>query len=131
MEARDDDCKSADGFVAFACLELFGLLFESLVIRDLRIYAQANDAEVLHERDNTGLEVDAIVETQDGRWAAFEVKLGPSAIDEASETLRRFVDRIDSRKCGTPQVLAVITGNGFSYVRPDGVAVIPIGSLGP
>jgi predicted AAA+ superfamily ATPase len=112
-------------------MELFGLLFESLVIRDLRVYAQANDAEVLHYRDNTGLEVDAIVETQDGRWAAFEVKLGQSAIDEASETLRRFVDRIDTRKCGTPQVLAVITGNGFSYVRPDGVAVIPIGSLGP
>lgn len=112
-------------------MELFGLLFESLVIRDLRVYAQAADADVFHYRDNTGLEVDAIVEAQDGRWAAFEVKMGQSAIDEASETLRRFADRIDTAKCGEPAVLAVITANGFGYVRPDGIAVIPIGSLGP
>ncbi len=112
-------------------MELFGLLFESLVIRDLRVYAQASDADVFHYRDNTGLEVDAIVEARDGRWGAFEVKMGQSAIDEASETLRRFAERIDTRKCGEPAVLAVITGNGFGYVRRDGVAVIPIGSLGP
>jgi predicted AAA+ superfamily ATPase len=112
-------------------MEWFGFLFESLVVRDLRVYAQATDAEVFHYRDNTGLEVDAIVEAQDGRWAAFEVKLGQAAIDEASETLRRFADRIDTKKCGDPSLLAVITGNGFGYVRPDGVAVIPIGSLGP
>lgn len=112
-------------------MELFGLLFESLVIRDLRVYAQASDADIYHYRDNTGLEVDAIVEARDGRWAAFEVKMGQSAIDEASETLRRFADRIDTARCGEPAVLAVITGNGFGYVRPDGVAVIPIGSLGP
>ena len=54
-----------------------------------------------------------------------------AAIDEASATLRRFADRIDTKKCGAPAVLAVITGNGFGYVRPDGVAVIPIGGLGP
>jgi predicted AAA+ superfamily ATPase len=114
-----------------ADLEWFGLLFESLVVRDLRLYAQAADAEVFHYRDNTGLQVDAIIEAQDGRWAAFEVKLGQAAIDEASASLRRFVDRIDTNKCGPPAVLAVITGNGFGYVRPDGVAVIPIGSLGP
>lgn len=59
-----------------ADLNLLGFLFESLVVRDLRIYAQASDAVVLHYRDNTGLEVDAIVEARDGRWAAFEVKLG-------------------------------------------------------
>jgi uncharacterized protein len=112
-------------------MELFGFLFESLVIRDLRVYAQAADAEVFHYRDNTGLEVDAIVEAHDGRWAAFEVKIGQSAIDAASETLRRFADRVDTKKCGEPAALAVITGNGFGYVRPDGVAVIPIGCLGP
>ena len=112
-------------------LEWFGFLFESLVVRDLRVYAQAADAEVFHYRDNTGLEVDAIIEAQDGRWAAFEVKLGQAAIDEASASLRRFADRIDTKKCGEPALLAVITGNGFGYVRPDGVAVIPIGSLGP
>ena len=112
-------------------LEWFGFLFESLVVRDLRVYAQAADAEVFHYRDNTGLEVDAIIEAKDGRWAAFEVKLGQAAIDEASASLRRFADRIDTKKCGEPALLAVITGNGFGYVRPDGVAVIPIGSLGP
>jgi predicted AAA+ superfamily ATPase len=112
-------------------MELFGFLFESLVTRDLRVYAQAHDADVFHYRDNTGLEVDAIVEAQAGRWAAFEVKLGQTAIDEASQKLRRFADRIDTKKCGEPAVLGVITGTGFAYVRPDGVAVIPIGSLGP
>ncbi len=114
-----------------ADIEWFGFLFESLVIRDLRIFAQALDADVFHYRDNTELEVDAIMETQDGRWAAFEVKLGQSAVDEAAATLLRFADRVDTRKCGSPAMLAVITGNGFGYVRPDGVAVIPIGSLGP
>jgi predicted AAA+ superfamily ATPase len=112
-------------------MEWFGFLFESLVVRDLRVYAQAADADVFHYRDNTGLEVDAIVEAQDGRWAAFEVKMGQSAIDEASATLRRCAERIDTKRCGEPALLAVITGNGFGYVRPDGVAVIPIGSLGP
>ncbi len=114
-----------------ADIEWFGFLFESLAIRDLRIFAQAVDADVFHYRDNTELEVDAIMETQDGRWAAFEVKLGQSAVDEAAATLLRFADRVDTRKCGSPAMLAVITGNGFGYVRPDGVAVIPIGSLGP
>jgi predicted AAA+ superfamily ATPase len=112
-------------------MEWFGFLFESLVVRDLRVYAQAADAEVFHYRDNTGLEVDAIVEAADGRWAAFEVKLGQAAIDGAAESLRKFADRVDTSKCGAPSTLAVITGNGYGYVRPDGVAVIPIGGLGP
>lgn len=114
-----------------ADLEWFGFLFESLVVRDLRVFAQAADAEVFQYRDNTGLEVDAIVECQDGRWAAFEVKLGQAGIDGAAATLRKFADRIDTKKCGAPTVLAVITGNGYGYVRPDGVAVIPIGAMGP
>lgn len=114
-----------------ADMNWFGFLFESLVVRDLRVFAQAIDGEVLQYRDNTGLEVDAIVECHDGRWAAFEVKLGQSAIDEAAATLRKFADRIDTKKCGKPATLAVITGNGYGYVRPDGVAVIPIGALGP
>ena len=114
-----------------ADMEWFGFLFESLVVRDLRVFAQAVDGEVFQYRDNTGLEVDAIVECHDGRWAAFEVKLGQSAIDEAAATLRKFADRIDTKKCGKPAMLAVITGNGYGYVRPDGVAVIPIGALGP
>ncbi len=112
-------------------LNLLGFLFESLVIRDLRIYAQAADAEVLQYRDNTGLEVDAIVEAADGRWAAFEVKLGHSKIDEAAANLLKFSDRVDTRKSGEPHALAVIVASGYSFMRKDGVGVISVGTLGP
>jgi predicted AAA+ superfamily ATPase len=112
-------------------LNLMGFLFESLVIRDLRIYAQASDAQVLHYKDNTDLEVDALVETAGGEWAAFEVKLGSGGVEAGARSLRTFEGRIDQRKCGPPAILAVITGTGFAYMRDDGVAVIPIGALGP
>lgn len=108
-----------------------GLLFESLVIRDLRIYAQSFEAAVLHYRDNTGLEVDAIVETPDGAWAAFEIKLGQARIDDAATNLLKFADRVDDRRTGERAPLVVITGTGYAYDRPDGVAVVPIGALGP
>lgn len=113
-------------------LNLFGLLFESLVIRDLRIYGQANDAVVFHYRDNTGLEVDAVVEGRDGRWAGFQVKLGGEKnIDEAAGDLLTFAQRIDTGKSGAPASLGVIVGSGYGYMRKDGVAVIPIGALAP
>lgn len=112
-------------------LGLLGLLFESLVVRDLRIFAQAADAEVFHYRDNTGLEVDAIVEVADGRWAAFEVKLGTGFIDQAAETLAKFAGRVDTERIGPPVALCVIVPTGYGYVRDDGVAVVPFGSLGP
>ncbi len=112
-------------------VDTLGLLFESLVVRDLRIYAQAMDADVFHYHDNTGLEADAIVQCRDGRWGAFEVKLGSSAIDEAAEGLRRLATRVDTQRHGDPLVLAVITGWGYGYRRQDGVAVIPIGTLAP
>jgi predicted AAA+ superfamily ATPase len=112
-------------------IETLGLLFESLVVRDLRIYAQAQDASVLHYRDSTDLEADAIVERRDGAWAAFEVKLGPSAVDGAARTLLRVAARVDPERHGRPAVLGVITGWGYGYRRPDGVAVIPIGALAP
>jgi hypothetical protein len=112
-------------------LQLFGLLFESLVVRDLRIYGQAADANVLHYRDNTNLEVDAIVEAADGRWMACEVKLGQGQVDRAAATLRTFAERVDVSKCGAPAMLVVLVGTGYAYVRPDGVAVVPIGALGP
>jgi predicted AAA+ superfamily ATPase len=108
-----------------------GFLFESLVVRDLRIYSQAEEAQVLHYKDNTDLEVDAVVEAADGRWAAFEIKLGAGAVDQGAETLLRFVSRIDTAKCGKPRMLGVITGTGLAYQRADGIAVIPIGTLGP
>ena len=112
-------------------VETLGFLFESLVVRDLRIYAQALDASVFHYRDSTDLEADAIVEGRDGTWAAFEVKLGQAAIHRAAESLLRLAARVDPEKHGKPAVLAVITGWGYGYQRPDGVSVIPIGALAP
>jgi predicted AAA+ superfamily ATPase len=111
-------------------LNAFGLLFESMVVRDLRVYVQPLDGEVFHYRDQSGLEVDAIVDTGD-RWGAFEVKLGPGQVDHAAESLNRFASRVDTDKRGEPALLAVIVGSGYGYVRPDGIHVIPVGSLGP
>ncbi|MFH1985340.1 MAG: DUF4143 domain-containing protein [Pseudomonadota bacterium] len=112
-------------------LNLLGFLFESMVVRDLRVYAQANDARVLHYRDNTGLEVDVIVEAGDGRWAAYEIKLGQGYVDASAANLLKFAERVDTRKCGSPAQLGVIAGTGYGYMRKDGVAVIPVGALGP
>ncbi len=112
-------------------LNLMGLLFESLVVRDLRIYAQAGDGHVLQYRDEEDLEVDAIVMANDGRWAAFEIKLGGDAlIDDGAKSLLTFAKRIDATKSGKPAALGVIVAAGYGYVRPDGVQVIPLGALG-
>jgi predicted AAA+ superfamily ATPase len=112
-------------------LSYFGYLFESLVVRDLRIYAQAFDGSVMHYRDNTGLEVDAIVQTRGGSWGAFEVKLGGEAhIASASKSLLTFAQRVDTAKIGPPATLAVVVATGYAYQRPEGVAVVPIGALG-
>jgi uncharacterized protein len=111
-------------------LELFGLLFESLVIRDLRVYAKPIDGEVFRYRDQSSLEVDAIVDTQD-RWGAFEIKLGTGQVDAAAANLLKFADRVDTSRRGEPAVLGVIVGVGYGYVREDGVHVIPVGSLAP
>ncbi len=109
-------------------LNWMGLLFESLVVRDLRVYASALGCEVLHYRDNTGLEADAIVELADGRWAGFEIKLGSSAsvVDAAAASLLRLRDRVAGEE---PVALCVITGTGYAPIRRDGVLQIPIGSL--
>jgi hypothetical protein len=112
-------------------LNTLGFLFENLVIRDLRVFAESFGADVAQYRDSSGLEVDAIVTSPSGDWAAFEVKLGPAAIDAAAANLLKFKKRVDSAKCGEPKRLAVITTGDYSYVREDGVAVISIGTLGP
>jgi uncharacterized protein len=112
-------------------LELLGLLFESMVIRDLRIYAQAADAQVLHYRDSDDLEVDAIVQAVNGQWAAFEIKLGRQRVEEGARNLLKFARRVDSSKSGEPGTLAVVTGSSYGYARDDGVVVIPLGALGP
>ncbi len=112
-------------------IRLLGFLFESLVIRDLRIYAQAAEASVLQYRDSGGLEVDAIVETLDGRWAAFEVKLDPARADEAAASLLKLAAKVDTDACGEPVALGVITAGRLGFTREDGVQVIPINALGP
>ena len=108
-----------------------GLLFESMVVRDLRVYAQAADADVYHYREDGRLEVDAVVQAREGRWAAFEVKLGPKLVDDAARKLLRLAERVDQDLVGPPRALGVIVASGYGYVRPDGVGVIPIGALGP
>jgi hypothetical protein len=89
------------------------------------------DAEVLQYRDNTGLEVDAVIQCADGRWGAVEIKLGTGMVEQGAASLLKFVDRVDTDKCGAPSLLAVITGMGYGYSRDDGVTVIPFGALKP
>jgi len=112
-------------------LRLLGLLFENMVVRDLRVYAQALGAQLFAYRDGTGLEADAIIDMPDGGWAAFEVKLGQSEVDVAAEHLLRLRDRVDTGATGDALALVVVTATGYGYVRKDGVAVVPIGALAP
>jgi predicted AAA+ superfamily ATPase len=107
----------------------FGFLFESLCTRDVRVYAQAIDADVLHYRDKSGLESDLIIRMRDGRWAAVEVKLGQSQIEEAARHLLQLRARIDEQRMGRASFLMVLTGGRFAYRREDGVFVVPIGCL--
>ncbi|MGA3058079.1 MAG: DUF4143 domain-containing protein [Candidatus Limnocylindrales bacterium] len=111
--------------------ETLGFLFESLVIRDLRIYGQAVGAKVWHYREAKGAEADAILVLGDGRWAALEVKLGQGDIDKGATSLLRVADHVDPSRHGKPCFMAVVTGWGYAYRRPDGVFVIPIGALAP
>jgi len=110
----------------------FGILFESLCIRDLRIYASAIGGDVYHYHDRNGLEADAIIQLHTGEWAAVEVKLGGSSLDSAAENLLKLADKVDADRMQKPAFLAVLTGvNSAAYRRDDGVFVIPIGCLGP
>ena len=110
-------------------LKTMGLLFESLVVRDLRIYTENLGGKVYHYRDHSGQEADAILHFKDGQWAAIEVKLGDRAIDEGAESLKKLADKIDNDAIHQPAFMAVITGTGYAYKREDGVYVIPIGCL--
>ncbi|MGF1645744.1 MAG: ATP-binding protein [Kineosporiaceae bacterium] len=110
-------------------LNTFGFLFESLVTRDLRVYAQASDAAVFHYRERSGhLEVDLVVERRDGAWIGVEVKLTPDAVDAAAASLRRLAD---TRVEMPPAALVVVTAGPYAYRREDGVDVVPLATLGP
>lgn len=112
-------------------LEAFGLLFQSMVVRDLRVYAQAADATVFHYREKDGLEVDAIVEDDEGRWAAFEVKLGKRGIQEGTANLAKVANRMKGSSYGEPAALAVVVPNGYGAVPKGQVGVVPVATLGP
>jgi AAA+ superfamily ATPase len=111
--------------------EAFGLQFESLCVRDLRVYAEAIDGTLLHYRDKTGLEADAVIVLADGRWAPIEVKLGSRQLDEAAAHLRRLRERVDANRMGEPSFLAVVTAGATAYRRDDGVLVVPLACLRP
>lgn len=110
--------------------EFFGQVFESLVTRDLRSMVEARFGRIYHYRDNTGLEVDLILEFEDRTWAAIEVKLGSSRIAEAEKSLLTLRDaRVDLNRVGTPVFLAVVTGSEYAYTLPTGVHVVPLAAL--
>lgn len=111
--------------------ETFGLLFESLCVRDLRVYSAPLDGRVYHYRDKTDLEADAVVVLPDGRWAPIEVNLGGSKVDDAARNLRTLADRVDQSKMGAPSFLMVLTGTQAAYEREDGVLVVPLACLAP
>ena len=113
-------------------LETMGLLFESMAIRDLRVYAQSMGANLYYYRDETDLEADAIIDGLDGRWAAVEIKLGGgSAIKKGMDSLRSVRSRVDTARRGDPARLIVLTAFGPGYQTDDGVAVVPLTSLRP
>lgn len=113
-------------------LPTMGHLFESLCIRDLRVYIEGLSGEVFHYRDKSGLEADAIIQLADGRWGATEIKLGGiERIEEAAKNLKALEEKIDTTKTIPPSFKAIITGGKFAYRRPDGVFVVPLSCLKP
>ncbi len=107
----------------------FGFLFESLCDRDLRIYAEAIDGQIFHYRDGSGLEADAVIALNDGRWAAVEVKLGSKEIEDAAVHLLELIDKVNTEKMREPSFLMILTGTEIAYRREGGVYIVPLGCL--
>ena len=112
-------------------LNTYGLFFETLCVRDLRVFAQSLDGSVYHYKDNTGLECDAVVHLRNGKYGLIEIKLGgETLINEGAANLKKLAEKIDTTKMKTPSFLMVLTGVGqYAYKREDGVLVVPIGCL--
>ena len=112
-------------------LKTFGFLFETLCVRDLRVFSDALNGEVYHYRDKNGQECDAVVHLRNGKYGLIEIKLGgEKLIEEGVETLKSMKSKIDINKMNSPSFLMVLTGIGdYAYQRPDGVLVVPIGCL--
>ena len=112
-------------------LNTYGLFFETLCVRDLRVFAESLDGSVYHYRDNTGLECDAVIHLRNGKYGLIEIKLGgDSLINEGAQNLKKLAGKIDTTKMKNPSFLMVLTGVGqYAYKREDGVLVVPIGCL--
>lgn len=111
----------------------FGFYFETLAVRDLRVYADALDGEVFHYRDKNGLECDAVLHRRNGSYGLIEIKIGGADnIEKGAKTLKDLASKIDTAKMKAPSFMMVVTGIGqYAYRRPDGVCVVPIGCLKP
>lgn len=114
-------------------LETMGLLFETLAVRDLRVYSDLLDASVYHYRDKSGLECDAVIHCRNGSYGLVEIKLGgDKLINEGAASLKKLSSVIDTEKMKAPSFMMIITAVGDrAYKRPDGVLVVPIGALRP
>ncbi|MDO5342265.1 MAG: DUF4143 domain-containing protein [Bacteroidia bacterium] len=114
-------------------LKTFGLFFETLCVRDLRVYADALGGQVYHYRDKNGLECDAVIHLRNGSYGLVEVKLGGSVlIEEGAAALKKLASKIDTTKMKSASFMMVLTGIGdYAYLRKDGVIVVPVGSLKP
>lgn len=112
-------------------LNTFGLMFETLCVRDLRVYADAIGGKVYHYRDANGLECDAVVHLPNGNYGLVEIKLGgDNLIEEGAATLTKLESKIDTTRMRPPMFKMVLTAvGGYAYIRTDGVAVVPIGCL--
>lgn len=112
-------------------LKTFGFLFETLCVRDLRVFADALGGEVYHYRDKDGLECDAVIHLRNGSYGLTEIKLGgDKSIEEGAKNLKMLREKIDTNKMKSAAFLMVLTGTGdYAYRRPDGVYVVPIGCL--
>lgn len=112
-------------------LNTFGFIFETLCIRDLRVFADALDGQVYHYRDKEGQECDAVVHLRNGQYGLVEIKLGgDKLIEEGVQSLKKMESKIDTGKMKAPSFLMVLTGVGdYAYRRKDGVCVVPIGCL--
>ena len=112
-------------------LKSFGFFFEDMVVRDLRVYAEALDGELYYYRDSNGLECDTVLHRRNGSYALLEVKLGGEQnIEEGAMSMISLAKNIDTDKTPSPSLMAVIVGVGqYAYQRKDGVYVIPIGCL--
>ncbi len=112
-------------------LNTMGLLFETLCVRDLRVYAEFLGGEVLHYRDKSGLECDTVIHLRNGNYGLTEIKLGgQKLIEEGVENLKSLEEKIDTEKMQSPSFMMIIAGVGdFAYKREDGIYIVPIGCL--